>query len=183
MDQGRVLEAERLSHAMKTTRAAITNTVGELRENVNRAVDWREQVKTHPRAVLGAAAAGGMLLGHWLGGRIAARAPRAGVPPTAGVAEHAARGGMLMNGSWTRAGSRFSGLVNRIIDELGDTVERAVIPPLIASVRGFLQPGPRATDAAPMPSEKPGRVEEPGVYSGGPAGRQSYPPHAHKPRA
>ena len=41
MDQGRVLEAERLSQAMKTTRAAITNTVGELRENVNRAVDWR----------------------------------------------------------------------------------------------------------------------------------------------
>ena len=48
MDQGQVLEAQRLSRAMETTRARITGTVGELRENVTRAVDWREQVKTHP---------------------------------------------------------------------------------------------------------------------------------------
>ena len=44
MDQGRVLEAERLTRAMETTRAKIMGTVGELRENVNRAVDWQEQV-------------------------------------------------------------------------------------------------------------------------------------------
>jgi hypothetical protein len=56
---------------METTRAKITGTVGELRENVNRAVDWREQVKTHPGAALGAAATGGILLGHWLGAKMA----------------------------------------------------------------------------------------------------------------
>jgi ElaB/YqjD/DUF883 family membrane-anchored ribosome-binding protein len=70
MDQERVLEAERLSRAMATTRASIAGTVEQLRENVNRAVDWREQVKTHPRAALGAAATGGVLLGRWLGAKI-----------------------------------------------------------------------------------------------------------------
>jgi hypothetical protein len=161
MDQGRVLEAERLSRAMETTRAKITGTVGELRENVNRAVDWREQVKTHPGAALGAAATGGILLGHWLGAKMAARAPRTGAPPRAHADERAPQGGTLWNGSWTRAGSRVSGLVNRVIDELGDTVEKAAIPPLIARVRGFLLPSPEAADASPRPrADAGGRLEE-----------------------
>ena len=181
MDQERALEADRLSQAMKTTRAAITDTVGELRENVNRAVDWREHVKTHSATALGAAAVGGILLGHWLGAKIAARTPSAGAPSSAGAAEHAPRGGMLLNGSLTRAGSRFSDLVNRVIDELGDTVEKAAIPPLIARFRGILQPGPKGTDASPMPRQDPGRFEEPGVSSGWPAGRQAYSPHASQP--
>lgn len=180
MDQGRVLEAERLSRAMATTRASITGTVEELRENVNRAVDWREQVKTHPRAALGAAATGGVLLGRWLGAKIAVRASRAGAPPGARAGERAP--GTLLKGPWVRAGSRVSDLVNRVIDELGDTVEKAAIPPLIARVQGFLQPSPKAGDASPGPrADTGGRREESGVYPGGPADRQSYPPHAGPP--
>ena len=178
MDPGRVREAERLSYAMETTRAAITGTVEELRGNVNRAVDWREQVKTHPGVALGAAATGGMLLGHWLAAKFAARAPRAGAPPPPVADERAPLGGTLLNGSWTRAGSRFSGLLNRVIDELGDTVETAAIPPFIARVRGFLQPSPKAGDAPRLRENTGDRLEEPGVYPGGPTGRQSYAPHA-----
>ena len=51
---------------METTRARITGTVGELRENVTRAVDWREQVKTHPGAALATAGAVGLLLAYWV---------------------------------------------------------------------------------------------------------------------
>lgn len=184
MDQGRVLEAERLTRAMETTRAKIMGTVGELRENVSRTVDWREQVKTHPGAALGAAATGGMLLGHWLSARISPRAPRSGAPPRVPDDERTPQRGTLVSGPWTRAGSRVSDLLNRVIDELGDTLEKAAIPPLIARVQGFLQPSPKAGDASPGPQgvAAGGRVEEPGVYPGGPAGRQSYPPHARPPR-
>jgi hypothetical protein len=184
MDQGRVLEAERLTRAMETTRAKIMGTVGELRENVSRTVDWREQVRTHPGAALGAAATGGMLLGHWLSARIPPRAPRSGAPPRVHDDERTPQRGTLVSGPWTRAGSRVSDLLNRVIDELGDTVEKAAIPPLIARVQGFLQPSPKADDASPGPQvvDAGGRVEEPGVYPGGPAGRQSYPPHAGPPR-
>ena len=114
---------------------------------MNRAVDWREQVKTHPRAALGAAATGGVLLGRWLGAKIAVRASGAGAPPGARAGERAP--GTLLKGPWVRAGSRVSDRVNRVIDELGDTVEKAAIPPLIAHVQGFLQPSPKAGDASP----------------------------------
>ena len=183
MDQGRVLEAERLTRAMETTRAKIMGTVGELRENVHRSIDWREQVKTHPAAALAAATAGAMLVGHWLGARMSTRAPRRGAPARVHDAERTPQPGPLVSGPWTRAGSRVSDLLNRVVDELGDTVEQAAIPPLIARVQGFLQPSSKASAASPRPREDAGgRVEEPGVYPGGPAGRQSYSPHAGPPR-
>lgn len=148
MDQGRVLEAERLTHAMETTRARILGTVEELRENVHRSIDWREQVKAHPAAALAAAATGAMLVGRWLGARMSARAPRPdAAPPGASVP--------LLNGPLSRAGSRVSDLVNRVIDELGDTVERAAVPPLIARVQSFLQSGPGGGRAPAGRGEKP----------------------------
>jgi hypothetical protein len=181
MDQGRVLEAERLTRAMATTRAKITGTVGELRESAIRAIDWREQVRTHPAAALAAAAAGAMLVGHWLGARISAGAPRTGASRQRPDDERAPQGGTLLNGPWTRAGSRVSDLLNRVIDEVGDTVEQAAIPPLIARVHGFLQPSPNAGDTSPRAHAR-GRVEEPGVSPGGPAGRPSDPPPPGPPR-
>lgn len=201
MDQGQAVETERLSRAMETTRASIRSTVGELRDIVTRAVDWREHIKIHPGAALGVAATGGMLLGRWLGEKIPARANRSG-SPSRPPAENPAFDGTrpptsvrtLLDGSWTRAGSRVGELVNRVIDELGDTVETTAIPPLIARVRSFLQPStkaggqrrsgpadswqPRGEDASSGSRDAGARFAEPGVYPGGPAGRQSYPPHA-----
>ena len=138
MDQGQVLEAQRLSRAMETTRARISGTVGELRGNVTRAVDWREQVKTHPGAALATAGAVGLLLAYWFSapsGRTASRAP---VAPSAPGDQPSPPGSSVLRGPWTRAGSRLSDLVNRVIDEVGDTVEKAAIPPLIGRIRGFL---------------------------------------------
>jgi hypothetical protein len=176
MDQGRFLEAERLTRAMATTRAKITGTVGELRESANRAIDWREQVKTHPAAALAAVATGAMLVGHWLGARMSARAPRSGASPQGSGDERTPQRGTLVSGPWMRAGSRVSDLLNRVIDEVGDTVERAAIPPLIARVQGFLQPSSKAYDTPPRSrGDAGGRVEAPGVYPGVPAGRQSEP--------
>ena len=151
MDQGRILEAERLTRAMATTRAKITGTVGELRESANRAIDWREQVKTHPTAALAAAATGAMLVGHWLGARMSARAPRSGASPQGPDDERTPRRGTLVSGLWTRAGARVSDLLSRVIDEVGDTIEKTAIPPLIARVQGFLQPSSNASDASPRP--------------------------------
>jgi len=190
MDQGQAVETERLSRAMETTRASIRSTVGELRDNVTRAVDWREHIKIHPGAALGVAATGGILLGRWLGEKISAPEKPAfdeTRPPTSVRT--------LLDGSWARAGSRVGALVNRVIDELGDTVETAAIPPLVARVRSFLQPSTQAGSqwrSGPMDSGQPSGedassgsregagagVVEPGVYPGRPAGRQSYLPDA-----
>jgi hypothetical protein len=163
MDQGQVLEAQRLSRAMETTRARITGTVGELRENVTRAVDWREQVKTHPGAALATAGAVGLLLAYWVSAPSARTASGAPVRPSAPADEHSPPGSSVLRGSWTRAGSRLSDLVNRVIDEVGDTVEKAAIPPLIGRIRGFLPAGSTASDPSCGGSGREGLRKAPGV--------------------
>ena len=133
-------------------------------------------VKTHPAAALAAAATGAMLVGHWVGARMSARAPRSGASPQGSGDERTPQRGTLVSGPWMRAGSRVSDLLNRVIDELGDTVEKAAIPPLIARVQGFLQPSSKADDTPPRSrGDAGGRVEAPGVYPGVPAGRRTDP--------
>lgn len=68
------------------------------------------------------------------------------VRPSAPADERFPPGSSVLRGSWTRAGSRLSDLVNRVIDEVGDTIEKAAIPPLIGRIRGFLPAGSTASD-------------------------------------
>ena len=138
MDLGQTAEAERLKGAMESSRASIAETVDELRGAVSQAMDWREHVKTHPAATLGVAAGAGIVLGHWLGGKIgggdAPAAPRAAYAQPAGPTSSG-----LLDGSRHRAGARMESLVNLVIDEVADAVETAAIVPLFARLRGFLR--------------------------------------------
>ena len=183
MDQGRTLEAEELSRAMEDSRASISETVSELREAVNQAIDWREHVKTHPGASLGIAAGAGLIVGRWVGTKITgsdAPAPgraRRGGGLVAGVHVKSvgAPPGRMLDGSRHRAASRAESLVNRVIDEVADAVEAGALVPLFARLRDFLResaaPARRADEAAS------GR-HQPGPAGGGPrlAGRAARHP-------
>jgi hypothetical protein len=162
MAEERTVEARRLRGAMDRTRASIADTADELREHVHKAVDWREHVKTHPGTSLGVAATTGMLMGRWVGaklgdtaggadlpgGRVGLQSAMASAAHTDGVAaaDHGARDPALprlVNQTWTRVGSRLEGIVNQVIDDVAQTVETVIIPPLLARIRGFFGSGGR----------------------------------------
>jgi hypothetical protein len=42
------------------------------------------------------------------------------------------------NASWQRLASRIEGLVNRVIDDVADAAERALVPALVGGVQAFL---------------------------------------------
>ena len=143
MDHGRAVETERLKEEMADSRASIAETVEELRGAVSQAMDWREQVKAHPGASLGIVAGAGVVLGHWLGGKmVSGEHPRAATPAAAPSQPQAAG---LLDGSLNRAGTRMESLVNRVIDEVADAVETAAIVPLFTRLRGFLRTRTGAT--------------------------------------
>jgi len=86
--------------------------------------------------------------------------------------------------SWSRAGSRLENILNRLIDEVSDTVESLVVPALVSRIRGLWASGQRI-DRTGRREEAGGRRDEPsghhldrGVYPGGPAGSQAYPAQA-----
>ncbi|ADO71259.1 DUF3618 domain-containing protein [Stigmatella aurantiaca] len=54
---------EALRAEIERTRAELSTSVSALREEVAAAVDWREWVRTHPLAFVGAAFAVGFVLG------------------------------------------------------------------------------------------------------------------------
>jgi hypothetical protein len=148
MDQGRTEDAEELSRAMEDSRASISETVGEIREAVTHAIDWRERVKTHPGASLGIAAGTGLIVGRWIGGKItrpdmtghipgeAATAwTRPSHPTSLGASQTSPR---MLDGTIHRAASRAEGLVNRVIDEVADAVEAGALMPLFSRLRDFL---------------------------------------------
>jgi hypothetical protein len=182
MDQGRTLEAEELSRAMEDSRASITETVGELREAVNQAMDWREHVKTHPGASLGIAAGAGLIVGRWVGTKIVgSEVPRGRARDVAGWTRPShptslgASQGRILDGSRHRAASRAESLVNRVIDEVADAVEAGALVPLFARLRDFLH---ESAAPARRPDEwqraetgrAPGPADWRGVQPGTPAG-------------
>lgn len=188
MDQGRDVETRRLREAMDTTRASIRDTVGQLREKVSEAVDWRHYVTRYPGASLTAAAMLGVLVGHQIGsmmlgnGRSAVRTDDHGfaVPATHAPAGYAGEESRVdrtgrtessdpfrpLSASWSRAGSRLERILNRLIDEAGETLENAVVPLLIRRVEDWFGVGGAPRHAAG--SREPG---DPGA----PAGTHAYP--------
>ena len=196
MDQARTVDTERLREAMDTTRASIRGTVEELREKMGDAVDWRHHVNRYPGASLTIAVMIGMFVGRRIGTMIlgysngsngsAVRSAQSGgnpgftsVPTHVVAAHEPPRSTAEPTSSWKRsgaaqslsascgrAGSRLEGLLNRMIDELGDAAERTLVPRLMARVQGFL---------AWEPAD---RRPQQGVYPGAPAGTQAYPTQA-----
>ena len=201
MDQGRTEDAEELSRAMEDSRASISETVGEIREAVTHAIDWRERVKGHPGASLGIAAGTGLIVGRWIGGKItrsdtpgrlhseAAAWTRPSHPTSLGASQMGPR---MLDGSIHRAASRAESLVNRVIDEVADAVEAGALVPLFSRLRGFLYSSASAArrseewpeaettrDRNSSTGERrgvvPGAAAERGFTPGTPAGRAVTP--------
>jgi hypothetical protein len=154
MDPARSVDIDRLRRDIDQTRSDIARTTGELRRKAGEAMRWQTYVERHPAATLAAAA----LLGVALGRRIA-RGVNGSEDRSRGWGWTSAAAGMdtvtriparveagsdrfaAANASWQRLASRIEGLVNRVIDDVADAAERALVPALVGGVQAFLGAG------------------------------------------
>src|SRR5262245_26163957 len=145
---------------MDTTRRDIQETVEELKERVGEAVDWRSYVERYPLASLALALAAGILIGRRVGGAVLHMSPHTS---SAGERTYSWRPPRQFGESWARAGSRLESIVNRVIDEAGDTVEQFVVPSLIGGFSRLVggEPG-SATPRAGFESRRDVRSASPG---------------------
>ena len=167
MDPERRLETAHLRDDIEATRASISTTASELRQKVGNAMHWQTYVERHPGVVFGGAAAVGVVIGR----RLARRFSRDGsageefgwsegagsVPTTAtAVPQRLLEAG---GSSAARLADRVEGLVNRIIDEVAEATERALVPAIVGGVQALLEGrrvrATRTRSADPVP--EPGR--------------------------
>jgi hypothetical protein len=106
------------------------------------AMDWRSYVERYPMASLTMAAGAGVLLGRRLGSLTETRSDGGILHRSLSQVSHVSQ---IMPGSGSkfseplaRAGSRLESIVNRMIDEAGDTVERVLVPTLISGLARLL---------------------------------------------
>ena len=165
MDEERYLETGQLRQQMDTTRRSIQGTVDELRGKVGEAMDWRSYIKRYPMASLGAAVVAGAVVGRWIGGMAldgggsGGRAfPGAGLTAAASAGFSRATSSAAMSPTWSRAGSRLENIVNRMIDEAGDTIEQVLVPSLIGGFARLLG-GERAPSSTYTGSAERRRME------------------------
>jgi hypothetical protein len=126
---------------MEATRVSLRETVQELRGRVSETMDWRTYVDRYAGVMLVGATVAGVLVGRAVGTRLGGNDSEARTAEGYVVApsERAsiARSGTftVMRGSWSRAGSRLEGIVNRVIDELADLLEHGAVPAMMARLR------------------------------------------------
>ena len=146
-EDGNVTTAE-LRAAMDGTRRSIHDTVEELRHRMGEAMDWRSYIERYPMASLTMAAGTGMLLGRRLGSL--AEMPSDGsivhrsVSQVSQVSQIMPASSGRFSEPWARAGSRLESIVNRMIDEAGDTIERVLVPTVISGLARLLGGGERS---------------------------------------
>jgi hypothetical protein len=168
MDSARSVEIDHLRRDIEATRASISRTAGELRGKAGEAMKWQTYVERYPGTILAVAA----LLGLAAGRRIARGFTGNGHPAAEGEWTPGAAGGMAsvarlparveadarsvtaVTASWQRLGSRVEGLVNRMIDDVADTVERALVPALVSGVQGLFEGRAARTPHRTAPSER-----------------------------
>jgi hypothetical protein len=144
-------------------------------------MQWQTYVERHPASALAAAALIGVMTGRRLARRFAAEDPAAGYgdlgygpgPPAPGpeyrlaapARPAAARPDYMasVSASWARLGSRAEALVNRLIDEVADAAERAVVPALVGGIQAVLERRPARPVNRSVPGE--GRPSAPAERS------------------
>jgi hypothetical protein len=159
MDQERTLETAELRAAMESTRTSLRETVSELKGRVSEAMDWRTYLDRHAGAALVGATVLGILVGRAAASRLGGAsaemvqgmsAAGSGYLPAVSAASERPGSLMRMSDSWSRAGSRVEGIVNRVIDELADLVEHGALPALMSRIRSATrlerEPDSRAAD-------------------------------------
>lgn len=120
-------------------------------------MQWQTYVERYPAPVFVGAALVGLLVGRRLARGFAGNGQE-WAPGDAGTASpvlsstrfvtvQADRLGAV-RASWQRLGSRVETLANRVIDEMADAAERAIVPALVGGVQALLE-GRRAPRGAP----------------------------------
>jgi hypothetical protein len=167
MDPARSVDADRLRRDIETTRAAISQTVGELRGKAGEAMQWQTYVERYPIPILAAVALLGVAVGRriargfngnayrsngrqWTstaaGMDLAARPPARLDPP--GADRFAA-----VTASWQRLGSRVEGLV-RVIDDVADVAKRVLVPALLGGIQAFFERTGAGPAYRPAPADR-----------------------------
>lgn len=175
MDQHEDLKAAPLREAMDSTRRSIQGTVGELRDRVGEAMDWRSYIQRYPMASLALAAGAGMYLGRRLGNLAELPSDESSIVPRSisQAASQVMPASARLNESWARAGARLEAIVNRMIDEAGDTVEKVLVPTLISGFARLLGGG----DARPLEHAKRATyTDQPSATAGTSANRAGAAP-------
>jgi hypothetical protein len=122
---------------------SLSETAGELRQKVGKAMQWQTYVERHPAPILGTVA----LLGFTVGRRLA-QSLMGGSPAAARLQS---AGDPVPSVSLQKLDSRVEALVNRVIDELADAAERTLVPALVVGLQALFQ-GRRTQDASRPPA-------------------------------
>ena len=154
----RGVDTDSLRRDIEATRASLSGTVGELRRKANEAMHWQTYVERYPVPILAASALLGLAVGRRVAGALNARHRGAGRQWAAGdsvtriparVDEGRVERFAAVNASWRRLGSRVEALVNRVIDDVADATERALVPAVIGGLQSLFEgrsrPGPRSS--------------------------------------
>jgi hypothetical protein len=159
MDPTRSVDAERLRRDIEATRASITGTMGELRRKVGESMQWQTYVERHPAPVLVGAAVAGLVVGRRLARMRGGNSHAAWTAPEIGPASPVLSSARFVTvksdrlgavtASWQRLGSRVEALANRVIDEVADAAERAIVPALVGGIEALLEGGRRSRRGAP----------------------------------
>jgi hypothetical protein len=148
MDPARRVDIEELRRDIEATRASISRTTSALRGKAGDAMHWQTYFERYPIAsLLGAALVGavaGRRIAHGMAGDDSPRPWVSSTPGVEAVARIPARfrsdgeTHRAVTASWHRFGGRVEGLVNRVIDDVADAVERSLLPALAGTVETYL---------------------------------------------
>jgi hypothetical protein len=161
MDSERNVDIDRLRRDIEATRASISRTAGKLRWKAGEAMQWQTYLERYPAPILAAVTLVGIAVGRRIargvngnghhgheGQWTSAAASMDSV--TRNPAQPEADRLRALTASWQRLGSRMEGLVNRVIDDVADAAERALVPALVSGVQTFFEGG------AVRPASRPG---------------------------
>ena len=169
----RGVETDRLRRDIEATRASLSGTAGELRRKAGEAMQWQTYVERYPVPILAASALVGLAVGRRIGRAIHATDHRktalqwtavdaaTRIPARLDAAGRADRFAAV-SASWQRLGSRVEGLVNKVIDDVADATERALVPAIVGGVQalfeGYARRGDRRTawNSGPTAASKEG---------------------------
>ncbi len=154
----RGVDTDRLRRDIEATRASLSGTADELRRKAGEAMKWQTYVERYPVPILAASALVGLAVGRRIGRALHSGDHRGDRAPVDGRRRrHQDPGGGLeaagradrfaaVSASWQRLGSRVEGLVNRVIDDVADATERALVPAIVGGVQALFEGHARRGD-------------------------------------
>ena len=169
----RGLETDRLRRDIEATRASLSGTADELRRKAGEAMKWQTYVERYPVPILAASALVGLAVGRRIGRALhSGDHPATSLQWTAADAvtriparlEAAATSDRFaaVSASWQRLGSRVEGLVNRVIDDVADATERALLPAIVGGVQALFEGHARRGDGRTARDSGPTAASEEG---------------------